>query len=126
MHFLILGGLFLGLGPSVWLTDATSYEVQLHLQFFSMADDGYYVVWQPPEFLRSPEKTARQFWQIMRRRRWHTEEKLVINFSPRAYGAWMELRAINPEAETMVCDSNVGFHPSAKTVLVAMGCRWEP
>ena len=50
---------------------------------------------------------------------------MVINVSRETYGAWIELRAINLERQTMTCTSNTPLHPSARAVLVALGCRWK-
>jgi hypothetical protein len=126
MIFLLLGGIFLGLGPSVWIADPTTESLQGYLQFFSIASDRYHVMWQPSKVMGSPKITAQLFWKVIRRRRWQAEDKIVIIFPPPAYGAWMELRAINPETQTMVCTGNVQPDPSAKTILEALGCRWEP
>ena len=39
--------------------------------------------------------------------------------------AWIELRAINLERQTMTCTSNTPLHPSTRAVLVALGGRWK-
>ena len=62
MYWLILGGLFLGLGPSVWVTDPTSKSLQGYFQYFRMATDGKSVVWQPSKYVGRPEDSAQIFW----------------------------------------------------------------
>jgi hypothetical protein len=130
MIFLLLGGIFLWLGPRVLIADPTTESLQRYLQFFSIASDQFHVMWQPPKVygrpLVSPKTTAQMFWEAIRRRRWQAEDKIVITFPPPAYGGWMELRSINPETQTMLCTGNVQPDPSAKIILDAIGCRWKP
>ena len=90
-----------------------------------MATDGKSVVWQPSKYVGRPEDLAQIFWEVLRYRRWYPEAKMVINVSRETYRAWIELRAINLERQTMTCTSNTPLHPSARAVLVALGCRWK-